>query len=465
MRRLRIWQLNCCWTIFGLLSTLVFGEPLPAEDSPAANSESAAKRGYRWLRTRPYLPADFDQEVFDDLWKIWPEEERAKAENANLAERRRLTFSRYGLMEDPDRPNGPALGYVDDGQGGWVMNCLNCHAGQVAGKVIPGLPNSHLALQSLTEDVRLTKLRLRKKLSHLDLGTLSFPLGTTNGSTNSVIFGVLLSNLRDKNMKIDRSRPTPDVEHHDMDAPPFWNVKKKTRLYIDGHIAKTHRPLMQFMLLPINDEKTVKAWEPEFRDILAWIESVEPPRWPWNIDQELAERGERIFHRNCAECHGSYGAKPTYPERTVPIEEIGTDPVRLRALTKDHLKWVKDGWVSRYGEDFVDDSPAGYVAPPLDGLWASAPYFHNGSVPTLWHVLNPEKRPAVWKRSEAGYDQTRVGLEVQEFEDIPGTITQPAERRRYFDTRKKGKSAAGHDFPSVLTDDEKRAVLEYLKTL
>jgi hypothetical protein len=112
----------------------------------------------------------------------------------------------------------------------------------------------------------------------------------------------------------------------------------------------------------------------------------------------------------------------------------------------------------------VDVSPAGYVAPPLDGIWASAPYLHNGSVPTLWHLLNPDQRPLVWKRTENGYDQTRVGLEVQELKGIPSSITAPAERRAYFDTRAKGKSAKGHDFPSVLTQSEKQAVLDYLKT-
>ena len=211
-------------------------------------------------------------------------------------------------------------------------------------------------------------------------------------------------------MNVLKNRKTPDVEHHDMDAPPFWNVKKKSRLYIDGHIAKSHRPLMQFMLLPVNDRQTVESWEPDFQDILAWIESVPSPKWPWDVNRELARQGEQVFHQNCAKCHGTYGEKPTYPERTVPIADIGTDPVRLRALTKAHLHWVKTGWMSRYGKDRVNDSPAGYVAPPLDGIWASAPYLHNGSVPTLWHVLHPEKRPAVWKRTENGYDRNARGL-------------------------------------------------------
>ena len=106
-----------------------------------------------------------------------------------------------------------------------------------------------------------------------------------------------------------------------------------------------------------------------------------------------------------------------------------------------------------------------YVAPPLDGIWASAPYLHNGSVPTLWHLMHPARRPTVWRRTPAGYDETRVGLEVEELENLPSGKVPPARRRTYFDTRKPGKSAAGHDFPDALTEDEKAAVLEYLKTL
>ena len=101
----------------------------------------------------------------------------------------------------------------------------------------------------------------------------------------------------------------------------------------------------------------------------------------------------------------------------------------------------------------------------LDGIWASAPYFHNGSVPTLWHVLHPDQRPRVWKRTEDGYDQQRVGLEVEELDAVPRAVRQPAHRRRYFDTTLPGKNPGGHMFPEQLTEDEKQAVLEYLKSL
>ena len=104
------------------------------------------------------------------------------------------------------------------------------------------------------------------------------------------------------------------------------------------------------------------------------------------------------------------------------------------------------------------------MAPPLNGVWASAPYFHNGSVPTLWHVLNPQERPEIWQRTENGYDQTRVGLEVQTFKKVPKDLST-VQKRLYFDTSQFGKSAKGHNYPDELTLEQKKAVLEYLKTL
>ena len=451
--------------IFGLSSVLL-AFCVFVEVGAAADTTKAVDRGWQLLRTKPYLPPDFDQTVFENLWRRWPEPLRRQAEEATSVERRQLTFSYYGLMESPENSGeGPPLGYVDTGDGNRVMNCLACHAGKVAGKVIPGLPNSHFALQTLTEDVRLTKLTMFKKLGHLDLASLKLPLGTTHGTTNSVVFGVVLGNLRDKDMNVDRSRPEPQQLHHDMDAPPLWNVRKKRSLYADGFAPKNHRVLMQFMLLPTNDRETLISWETDFKDIQAWIESLKPPKYPFSINTELAGKGRAVFNKNCSRCHGTYGVDGNYEQVLVPLVEVGTDPVRLHALNREHREWMRDGWMSRYGKDQVDVDPNGYVAPPLDGIWASAPYFHNGSVPTLWHVLNSAERPVVWKRTENGYDQQRVGLEVAEFETLPSDEKSTYERRSHFDTTKPGKSAAGHTFPDSLTDTEKLSLLEYLKTL
>ena len=171
------------------------------------------------------------------------------------------------------------------------------------------------------------------------------------------------------------------------------------------------------------------------------------------------------FEKNCAECHGTYGDAWTYPERVVPLAEIGTDPARLQALPPAAKAHYGETWFNHFGATPVDESSTGYVAPPLDGIWASAPYFHNGSVPTLEHLFHPNERPVVWRRSQDGYDTARVGLEVEAFDEVPEEAKTAAERRHYFDTRQRGKSAAGHLFPERLTAEEKRAVIEYLKTL
>src|SRR6185312_6535337 len=151
----------------------------------AAQAETQVERGYRLLTTKTYLPPDFDQEVFNELWKSWEEPLRSQAERASPAERRKLAFSRYGLTEAPGREGGVALQYVDDGRGGWVMNCLACHGGKVVGKVIPGAPNTLYALETLTGDVRQTKLRMGKTLTHMDLGGVAMPLGTSIGTSNA----------------------------------------------------------------------------------------------------------------------------------------------------------------------------------------------------------------------------------------------------------------------------------------
>ncbi|HEV3138720.1 MAG TPA: c-type cytochrome [Pirellulales bacterium] len=452
--------------LVGSLIALLLADGLTAGENVAARHASAyAGRGYELLTTKPYLPPDFDQQTFDELWKTWEEPVRSQAEKATPQERTRMAYSRYGLTVAPGDASLKPQQYIVDKAGNWTMTCLTCHQGKVAGKVMPGVPNSLLALQTLVEEVRTTKLRLGKPLGSMDLGSAFIPLGTSNGTTNAVIFGVALMANRDAELNVLPSLHPAKMVHHDHDAPPWWNFKKKQRLYSDGFAVKSVRPLMQFMLIPENGPEKFHEWEADFGEIYAWLESLEPPAYPFAVDRPLARQGEAIFNQNCADCHGRYGAEPSYPNKIVSIEEVGTDPVRLSALSAKHRAAYGDSWFGHFGEHKTIDDPGGYVAPPLDGIWASAPYFHNGSVPTLWHVLHPSERPVVWQRTEDGYDESKVGLEVTRFERLPQEVTSGRDRRRYFDTTKSGKSAAGHDFPDALDEAEKRAVLEYLKTL
>ncbi len=462
----------------------VAGDFQKTATSPANVSEpaEAIARGFDLLSGTAFLPSDFDQEVFDNLWQTWPRPLRDQATDSSLAERRAMAMDRYGLTArstakttariataDADKP----LQYVVDAKGEWTMNCFSCHGGTVYGESIPGAPNSRFALQTLTEEVRSTKFRLGKPLGRMELGSLVIPLGTTHGTTNAVVFGMGLMHYRDDQLNLIQRAPVT-FTHHDMDAPPWWHFYKRPYIYIDGFAEKGHRGLMQFTLVPENDAAFYREHEDEFRDIYAYLSSLRPPKYPADIDDALAAKGRLLFAQTCASCHGTYGhttdaeAIAAYPNEMVAIDEIGTDPVRYQALTVTGREHYSRSWFAHAGEADEQNTltnPTGYVAPPLDGVWASAPYFHNGSVPTLWHVLHPGERPTAWWRIDESMDEAKVGLSIETVDRVPLETPDVAIRRSYFDTRRFGKSAAGHDFPNELSELEKTAVLEYLKTL
>jgi len=101
------------------------------------------------------------------------------------------------------------------------------------------------------------------------------------------------------------------------------------------------------------------------------------------------------------------------------------------------------------------DSTIAYKARPLDGIWATAPYLHNGSVPTLWDLLLPvAQRPKTFYVGSRELDTTKVGFVAT---DIPGAFL--------FDTSISGNSNTGHTMGATLSDADRAALVEYLKSL
>lgn len=422
---------------------------------------SDAKAGYRNLVNNAYLPADFDEEVLSELDKVkhaW-----SLADAPLEADSRESTWMAYGLAPRPDDATRP-LQYVVTEDKQYAMNCFACHGGNLYGATYPGSPNTTYALESLIEQVRRIKVSLYKPLTHMDVGSVFMPLGKTVGTSNAVMFGVALMNYRDADLSVHPNRVPAPLVNHDMDAPAWWHFHRKHHIYIDGFAEKGHRGLMQFMLVRQNGPEKFKSWENDFRQVYAYLSELRPPKYPLAIDANRSMRGKQIFESNCASCHGTYGDQSDYPELSVPIDDIGTDRVRLDALNPTNRKHYGDSWFADFGgqETFADVD--GYVAPPLDGIWASAPYLHNGSVPTLWHLLHPSDRPERWRRTALGLDTAKMGLQVETDMELPRRL-KPAERRWYFDTTQFGKSAKGHDYPSKLSEEEKTDLLEYLKTL
>jgi mono/diheme cytochrome c family protein len=211
---------------------------------------------------------------------------------------------------------------------------------------------------------------------------------------------------------------------------------------------------------------------PQVEDILAFLETYHSPRFPGDIDRASARQGQDIYSRKCASCHGAYSknadrpALVAFPNRLVPAEEIGTDPARARAMTPDLTRAVS---ASAFGKNIVAAATGGYVAPRLSGLWATAPYLHNGSVPTLWHLLHPATRPTRFLVGGHRLDFSMMG--IAGYVDGTGTYRYPDGYQSWsspslYDTTQPGRSNRGHEAEfDALTEAEKAAVLEFLKLL
>src|SRR5207302_1025742 len=116
------------------------------------------------------------------------------------------------------------------------------------------------------------------------------------------------------------------------------------------------------------------------------------------------------------------------------------------------------------GKPYQGVENEGYQAPPLDGVWATAPYFHNGSVPTVYHVLNSQARPKVFTRSyraeKDDYDPVKLGHKITVLDGNPEPAMSPKERRKVYDTTQSGGGNGGHPFGDKFTEDERMAVIE-----
>lgn len=430
--------------------------------------EPSADKGLDIIMNELMAGAIMKADDIDRLYLVWEEEEKAKAEKADHDELMRMTFERYGWVKRPgdEVPTLP-LGYTLDDQGNLGSNCFSCHGGKVAGTTVPGTGNSHLDLTTLHTDLsRLRALDRGRDPSRVKetIGPFRTPLNIHKGFTNAVIFPAMIAGAQKPEVgKLLAANPEM-LLHHDMNPPAWWNFKKKARIYADAFAPKTPRQLMPFARSLAASDEQFQALESNFVHIYQYIEELEPPKYPFEIDEALAARGKALFEATCSDCHGTYGENGEFPNLVIHIEEVGTDSRRFHAITREQREASNASWLQYYGEHPLTMEAEGYLAQPLDGIWASAPYFHNGAAPTLWAVMNPSKRPKVWKRTEDGYDTAKVGLEVEEFDAVPEGLPSRL-RRMYYDTSHVGNSAQGHTFPDALDDDEKTAVIEYLKTL
>ena len=218
------------------------------------------------------------------------------------------------------------------------------------------------------------------------------------------------------------------------------------------------------------EPEAARAQLDEVRELVAFLDALEAPPFPGPVDTALALEGEGLYLQACAGCHGTYSPAPhgvrllDHPNRLVAHDRMGTDPARWSAATPDMLSTLASlGWE----DQITPRSFGGYVAPDLTGVWASAPYLHNGSVPTLWHLLRADERPERFMVGGHALDYVRMGIHGGldgngVYVYPPGY--EPWSRPMLYDTREAGRSNAGHAFPG-LSDEQVYALIEYMKLL
>jgi mono/diheme cytochrome c family protein len=254
---------------------------------------------------------------------------------------------------------------------------------------------------------------------------------------------------------------------------------------------------------------------------------LKSPKWPGDIlppvDQKLAAQGAELYKTHCQECHRppvtneafyDFNNKDWWTKNqigeailkveNIPISHIGTDPAQAADManrtvaTPAHLEIHETSFALALGAvvektvNYIYDQKRppmsaaerqaangnmknelrkdlAYKVRPLNGIWATPPYLHNASVPTIEDLLgDPEKRPAKFYLGSREYDPVKLGYK-----------TDPITNGFEFDTSIRGNSNRGHEFRKdynkdkeikgvigpALSADDRKALIEYLKTL
>ena len=239
-----------------------------------------------------------------------------------------------------------------------------------------------------------------------------------------------------------------------VDLPQVWNQRPRIgmNLHWDGNNNNINERNFAAAMAIGATPKTVLI--DSFKRVTDFLLGLGPPAYPFPIQKDSADRGKAVFDHECARCHAFGGPGIGQVE---PIEAIGTDRHRLDSFT---VQLVGE-FHSINKPPFVFDAyhkTNGYANVPIDGIWARAPYLHNGSVPNLWSLLQPPSdRPVSFYRGYDVYDSKDVGF-----------VSDGAEARRVgflVDTLTPGNGNQGHLYGVSLKDADKWDLIEYLKTL
>ncbi|MCF6314250.1 MAG: hypothetical protein L3J39_17510 [Verrucomicrobiales bacterium] len=430
--------------------------------APSTQRKGDAKKGYRYLVEGDYIVSGIPIGLYT----------MARPAGKNLLKRSGDQADLPFHFTAVTSPNGVRV---------VTSNCLRCHAQMLDGKFILGLGNS---IADFTADRTATISMIDTMITGLhgadspereayktlhDRFLLISPLIQTQvrGVNPADNLAFVLGRHRDPDTLewIDNPPATSEPKKTSViptDVPPLWLMKKKNALYYTasgrGDFA---RLIMASSLLTLKDSKEAAQIDKNFADVLAYLSTIQAPAWPKKVDSTLAQQGQQIFKDECVRCHGEHGPSSDYPNYVIRLDTIKTDPLLSQwQRSADSHSYAKS-WFGK-GPNAARLEPGdGYIAPPLDGIWASAPYLHNGSVPDLQTLLNSKARPKFWQRSfnTSDYDFDKVGWKYQSHQ------ANPNKNPNIYDTTLPGYGNQGHTFADDLSVTQRKALLEYLKTL
>jgi hypothetical protein len=404
-----------------------------------------------------------------------------------------IVREKVGLVLWRDNPRVPAFGMAPNAGSGqtlmWTVNCLVCHTAEIDGVAYFGAGTKTFdelwlgeALKRLTSEPWRSGLpgRLDREFAadaHRILTTHHHERIDSLTRARSTAFAASHVELFMRNHG-GRMPDVGEVGRGDVKTPPLWHTAAKLpvgRWYSDGSFHGRF-PLMASSMELEKDrpfdaltEVVIPRIKEEFESV---IRHIRPPPYPYPVDRALADRGAALFNSRaigCAHCHGVYDGSGKV-EWTGAHVDVGTDPARLELVSTGFMDAFRQSPLAAEG---ALRRSGGYAATPLTGVWANYPYLHNGSVPTLHHLLGPvSERPGVFEVMAARtLDRERVGQPIASNPSESRLSDAELQRRHgndrdWFSTARPGSSNAGHDFWSrIRSDENRRALLEYLKTL
>ncbi len=433
-------------------------EDSPVSIPPAEQRQGDPAKGYQYLVTGDFLKSGIPYDFFIKA-------NGSKKNNyLNRTGKNATVDHNYNVVTNAD-----AIDIV-------IPTCLTCHAQVFEGKLYVGLGNSFSDFTNAAQQGKMVAFlkmwQTTAPKNYRAIKSFMTSISAVNPYLESEVQGVniadrlaaLLVAHRDPQTLVWSDKALLDIPEAIVptDVPPWWLMKKKNAMFYNGFgRGDFGKFLMASNILTVSDSSEAAEVNTHFGDVLAYIRSIQPPPYPREINRPLAEKGKAIFTRTCSGCHGTYGADGQYPNLLIPESVIGTDSFLFKSNQQDRqfVDWFNKSWFSNSPNPAMLIPFNGYIAPPLDGIWITAPYLHNGSVPTIEAVLNSKLRPKYWSRDfdNPVYDYEHIGW-TYTTNDKPGG-------KKIYNTTLPGYGNGGHYFGDELSNEDRHAVIEYLKTI